>query len=131
MARKKPTKRTPEAQESSPISPVAGSVSASPPGLPPNKATSSAAIAEVISGSALRLPAQRAAAPLGFQTMVANAAPRSPDLTSATQATIPTTAAVISRPTQCLIAAKTGFQGGAGLRVFGPGQRAGIRVVRM
>ena len=79
-----------------------------------------------------RLPrTQLPAAPLAFQTMDLTAAPRKPELTSETSSTIPTTAAVISKPTQSLITSKTGFQRTAGLRIFGPGQRAGIRVVRM
>jgi hypothetical protein len=81
--------------------------------------------------SPLRLPLQAKAAPLGFQTMGLTAASRGPELTSATSATIATTASVISKPAQSLIASKTGLQRSAGQRVFGPGQRAGIRVVRI
>jgi hypothetical protein len=77
----------------------------------------------------LRLPNNVKAVPLDpfDQTSLA---PRTSELTSVTSATIPTIAAVTSRPTQSLIAAKTGRQASAGPRVFGPGQRVAFRVTR-
>jgi hypothetical protein len=69
----------------------------------------------------LKLPRQQRSAPLGPPTI---------DYTNATLATIPTIAAVTSSPAQSLIAAKTGRQPGSGPRVFGPGSRTAVRVVR-
>jgi|SRR6516165_12444447 len=69
----------------------------------------------------LRLPRQLRAVPLGTLTT---------DFSSATFATIPSLAAVTSRPTQSLITAKTGVQTGPGLRVLGPGSRVAVRVLR-
>jgi hypothetical protein len=69
----------------------------------------------------LKLPRQQRPAPLGPPTI---------DYTSATFATIPTIAAVTSSPAQSLITAKTGRQVGSGPRVFGPGLRTAVRVVR-
>jgi hypothetical protein len=71
----------------------------------------------------LKLPHQQRPAPLGSRTIDYTN-------TSATLATIPTIAAVTSSPAQSLITAKTGRQVGSGPRVFGPGSRTAVRVVR-
>jgi hypothetical protein len=71
----------------------------------------------------LKLPRQQRPAPLGSRTIDYTN-------TSATLATIPTIAAVTSSPAQSLITAKTGRQVGSGPRVFGPGSRTAVRVVR-
>jgi hypothetical protein len=70
---------------------------------------------------ALRLPQNLKPAPLGSLTT---------DFSSATFATVPSLAAVTSRPTQSLITAKTGTQIGPGSRVLGPGSRFAVRVLR-
>ena len=68
----------------------------------------------------LKLPRQQKSAPVAARTI---------DYAGVTS-TIPTSAAVTSKPAQSLITAKTGMQIGPGSRVFGPGSRTAVRVVR-
>jgi hypothetical protein len=69
----------------------------------------------------LKLPPQLKAAPLGSL---------STDYSGATFATVPSVAAVVSKPTQSLVGAKTGIQIGPGRYVLGSGGRIGLRVFR-
>jgi hypothetical protein len=95
---------------------------------PPTAATSASGSGAATPKRALKLPNNVKAAPLGVVRVFA---PQPSETTSATSATIRTTAAVTSTPTASLIAAKTGRQVGASLRVFGPGLRGALRVTRL
>ena len=70
----------------------------------------------------MRLPPQLKAAPLGSPTL---------DYSGVEFAIVPSLAAVVSKPTQALVGAKTGIQVGGGSRVFRSGGRVGLRVTRL